>query len=74
MTKPVFPLEKKMAAKEDRIQEVFTANCGDPKTRSRPMVATHLALAEQCLDVVRLVLQHLATGAQSCSVVVQLQL
>lgn len=36
--------------------------------------AAHLALAEESLDVVRLVLQHEAAGAQRCAVVIQLQL
>ena len=36
--------------------------------------AAHLALAEERLDVVRLVLQHEAAGAQRCAVVIQLQL
>lgn len=39
-----------------------------------PTAKAHLALAEESLDVVRLVLKHKATGAQCSPVVVQLQL
>lgn len=52
----VFPLGETVVTEDHHKQTVGTLAQGTAQATA------HLALAEQCLDVVRLVLQHLATG------------